>query len=167
MSLDNRPAIYVGTYAKYNNGSLFGTWLFPDDYSDRDEFIEACLELHADEDDPELMFQDWENIPGDMCSESGVSASVWDYMEACEARPQDALDAYIDEFHPSNANAFEVDKFDDRYIGELTLREYAEEAFDEMEACPERLRKYIDMDAYTRDMEYEYTERDGHLFRND
>ena len=113
------------------------------------------------------MFQDWENIPGDMCSESGVSASVWDYMEACEARPQDALDAYIDEFHPSNANAFEVDKFDDRYIGELTLREYAEEAFDEMEACPERLRKYIDMDAYTRDMEYEYTERDGHLFRND
>ena len=57
------PRIYVGTYAKYNNGSIQGEWLDLDDYTDKSDFIQACLELHDDEEDPELMFQDWENIP--------------------------------------------------------------------------------------------------------
>ncbi len=54
--------IYVGTYAKYNEGSIFGKWLDLSDYSDKDEFYETCRELHKDEEDPELMFQDWEYI---------------------------------------------------------------------------------------------------------
>ena len=45
--------IYVGTYAQYNNGSLFGEWLDLSDYSDKDDFLEACAELHKDEQDPE------------------------------------------------------------------------------------------------------------------
>ena len=40
--------VYVGTYNKYNNGSLFGKWLDLSDYSDMDEFLEACRELHKD-----------------------------------------------------------------------------------------------------------------------
>ena len=31
--------VYVGTYNKYNNGSLFGKWLDLSDYSDKDEFF--------------------------------------------------------------------------------------------------------------------------------
>ena len=41
--------VYVGTYAKYNNGSLSGAWLDLSDYSDKEEFYEACRELHKDE----------------------------------------------------------------------------------------------------------------------
>ena len=52
------PALYVGTYAKYNAGSLGGAWLKLDDYSDRSEFLAACAGLHADESDRELM-QRW------------------------------------------------------------------------------------------------------------
>ena len=33
--------VYVGTYAKYNNGSLSGAWLDLSDYSDKEEFYEA------------------------------------------------------------------------------------------------------------------------------
>ncbi|WP_317226435.1 antirestriction protein ArdA [Chryseobacterium arthrosphaerae] len=44
-------SIYVGTYAKYNNGSLFGKWLDLGDYSDYDELITAMYELHFDEQD--------------------------------------------------------------------------------------------------------------------
>ena len=29
--------VYVGTYGKYNNGSLFGAWLDLSDYSDKEE----------------------------------------------------------------------------------------------------------------------------------
>ena len=54
--------VYVGTYGKYNNGSLSGAWLDLSDYSDKEEFYEACRELHKDEEDAEYMFQDWENV---------------------------------------------------------------------------------------------------------
>lgn len=53
-------SIYVGTYAKYNNGSLFGKWLDLADYSNYDELITTMYELHSDEQDPEFMFQDYE-----------------------------------------------------------------------------------------------------------
>lgn len=43
--------VYVGTYGKYNNGSLFGAWLDLSDYSDKEEFYDACRELHKDEED--------------------------------------------------------------------------------------------------------------------
>ena len=43
--------IYVGTYAKYNDGSLFGKWMDLSDYIDLNDFYEACLELHQDEED--------------------------------------------------------------------------------------------------------------------
>ena len=72
--------IYVGTYAKYNNGSIVGAWLDLEDYSDKDEFIDAALELHKDESDPELMFQDWEGSRY-LISECSVEEAAWDFME--------------------------------------------------------------------------------------
>ena len=43
--------VYVGTYGKYNAGSLLGEWLDLSDYSDKEEFYNACRELHKDEED--------------------------------------------------------------------------------------------------------------------
>ncbi len=57
------PAVYVGTYRKYNEGSLFGMWVDLTACANYDEFIEVCHKLHADEDDPELMYQDFEYFP--------------------------------------------------------------------------------------------------------
>ena len=56
----SEASVYVGTYGKYNNGSLFGAWLDLSDYADKEEFYEACRELHKDEEDAEFMFQDYE-----------------------------------------------------------------------------------------------------------
>ena len=72
--------VYVGTYGKYNNGSLSGAWLDLSDYSDKEEFYEACRELHKDEEDAEYMFQDWENVPEGLIGESWISEnffSLW------------------------------------------------------------------------------------------
>lgn len=78
------PSIYVGTYAKYNNGSIEGQWLDLTKYSDYDEFMEACKELHADEADPEFMFQDYEGIPEAFISESHIDENFWEFMEVLE-----------------------------------------------------------------------------------
>lgn len=69
--------VYVGTYRKYNSGSLAGKWLSLADYANRDEFYAACRELHKDEADPEFMFQDWEGVPSWMIGESHIDAEVW------------------------------------------------------------------------------------------
>ena len=77
----NRGSVYVGTYAKYNGGSVAGDWLDLDDYASYGSFVEACKKLHADEEDPELMFQDWETSWTREISETGVSSSLWDLPE--------------------------------------------------------------------------------------
>ena len=37
-SILNQVRVYVGTYAKYNNGSIFGEWLTLGDYENAEEF---------------------------------------------------------------------------------------------------------------------------------
>ena len=66
------PAVYVGTYHQYNGGSIFGKWFDLTDFDDEDAFYDACRALHAAEDDPEFMFQDWEGIPSQFASELSV-----------------------------------------------------------------------------------------------
>lgn len=73
------PAVYVGTYHKYNCGSLAGQWLDVTDFDDEAEFYAACRALHADEAEPELMFQDNEGFPSDMASECHIN---WAFVEA-------------------------------------------------------------------------------------
>ena len=77
--------LYCGTYKKYNEGSLFGEWLDLDEYSDAEDFLKACAELHKDEPDPEFMFQDYEADYGweeSFYNESSVLQEYWDIKEA-------------------------------------------------------------------------------------
>ena len=69
---DDTPKIYVGTYAKYNDGSIDGKWITISDYNTYEEFVDACRELHSDEDDPEFMVQDYENFPEKWYHEAGL-----------------------------------------------------------------------------------------------
>lgn len=69
--------VYVGTYRKYNEGSIDGAWLCLADYSSKQEFLDACRKLHKDEHDPELMFQDYEGVPSWMIGESFISDEIW------------------------------------------------------------------------------------------
>lgn len=57
------PRAYIGTYAKYNNGSLAGAWMILTDYENYDAFLAACKQIHRDEPDPEFMCQDVESMP--------------------------------------------------------------------------------------------------------
>ena len=88
----NNPKIYVGTYAKYNAGDLSGAWLSLRDYATYEELIEACLELHSDEAEPELMIQDCEDFPDGLDCMESLSREEWqDVMDALnesESGPQ-------------------------------------------------------------------------------
>jgi antirestriction protein len=80
--------LYVGTYAKYNNGSINGAWIDLEDHGDKVSFLAACAELHKDESDPELMFQDFEGFPRSLYSESSVSDETVGLAGAGRIRPR-------------------------------------------------------------------------------
>lgn len=63
--------VYVGTYGKYNRGSIKGAWLNLDDYNTYGDFLKKCGEVHKDERDPEFMIQDTEDFP------DGLSCMEW------------------------------------------------------------------------------------------
>lgn len=158
------PSVYVGTYAKYTAGSLKGEWLDLEDYTCKDEFITACLELHADEDDPELMFQDHEDVPSCFISECSIEENFWDYLQ-CNA-PDGAKEAYCEAFGQWDGE----DALHDKYIGEFNGRaDLAAHYVDEcgmLRDLPDQLQYYFDYDAYGRDMILggDVKEENGHYF---
>ncbi len=74
---EEHPSVYCGTYGKYNDGSLFGMWLDLTKFEDYDEFLDICRQLHADEEDPEFMYQDFEYFPRSLYCESCMSEDTF------------------------------------------------------------------------------------------
>jgi len=166
------PKIYVGTYAKYNAGSIGGQWLDLDDYSDVSEFYDACKELHADETNPEYMFQDWENIPDAFIGESYISENFWPYMQAVnDLDNSEAFEAFVNHFGYDLAKE-DIDvlicRFDDSYFGDQSTSDYAYELAQEfLHDVPETVKSYFDYDKWERDLFMsDFTEVDGFIFRN-
>jgi antirestriction protein len=142
--------VYVGTYGKYNNGSIKGAWLNFADYAGKDEFYAACAELHGDEHDPELMFQDWENIPTGMISEPSIEAELWDWL-AMNDDDKELLAVYRK--HVDQTGTLEQAR--DAFMGTFENKEdWAESYLDDtglIKEVPESLRGYIDYERYARD----------------
>lgn len=142
------PEIYVGTYAKYNDGNFDGVWLDLEEFSSHEEFMEAARKAHDDEADPELMFLDYSYIPSSLISESHVSPDLWEMLDETD---YGAACAYAECF-----GTWDKDQFRERYLGEFdSAREYAEEFLEEtgqLESLPDWARSYFDFEAYARDL---------------
>ena len=154
--------IYVGTYAKYNNGSLKGEWVNLEEH-DKDSFYEYILELHKDEADPEFMFQDWEEIPDQYIGESYLDNEFWDYLEFLDTThfDREVVDAGLSLDIP-------LENIEDAYYGEYRdATELAEEYVDSngmLLDVPENLQRYFDFEAFGRDLAMDFIEEDGHWF---
>lgn len=146
--------IYVSTFAKYNDGNVNGSWLDLDTYIDRDDFIDACIELHNDEEDPELMFQDTEDIPDGYVSESSVKPELWDLVNMDED-DRELLAVYRDNVDSDG----DLDAAREAFHGTFdTPADYAAHTWEEtgeMNSIPETLRHHIDWEGVARDMGYE------------
>lgn len=165
---DEQPAVYVGTYRKYNDGNLFGMWVDLTKCGDYDTFMEVCHNLHADEEDPELMFQDYECFPSAWYSESGIDEDTFDkIMEYAELDEDDreAYEAYVDAFNNDS-----IDSFKENFMGKWDSEEaFAEHIIDEsydLVGMMGSLHYYFDYKAYARDLFIEdYYFTDGMVFR--
>jgi antirestriction protein len=153
--------IYVGTYRKYNEGSIRGDWLDPEDYSDKDEFLQACKELHEDEEDPELMFQDWEDIPEGMVSESHVSDDLWEWLDMSDTQ-REVWALYREHVNQDG----DLDEAEEAYQGTYRSEgDFAEELYEDMGTeIPDSLRAHIDWSSVARELQmdgYTYVQHEG------
>ncbi|WP_336963208.1 antirestriction protein ArdA [Chryseobacterium contaminans] len=165
-------SIYVGTYAKYNKGSLYGKWLNLGDYSDYEDLLKAMRELHGDEDDPEFMLQDHENC--ELFEKLGLIGETFLSPEIYEIAKQindsgfdiEVFESYIDcvgkmDFQSVYGGVMNY------YIGEYsddeTFAQYILE-----ESIPESLSNYIyiDWEATARNLMFDYFESNGHYFQS-
>lgn len=85
------PRIYVGTWAKYNAGSLSGEWLALKDYDNYSELCEVMRAIHEDESDPEPMIQDCDDFPEGFSVVSGsLSEEEYnDILKACREEEEE------------------------------------------------------------------------------
>jgi len=151
--------IYVGTYAKYNNGSIKGKWFDLSDYADKEDFIEAAQRFHKDERDPELMFQDWENIPNAFVNESYIAPEFWDYMDQLQDVDSEAFETFF-EYHGyrsddlSDAIKDFEDSFEGEYASELDfVYDYIDAIGGENEV--HNKEAFFDSEKYARDLKAE------------
>ena len=144
------PAVYVGTYAKYSAGSIAGKWLQLEDYADHDEFIAACLALHSDEEDPELMFQDYQCFPSAFYGESYIKPDLWDWLDLDED-DRELLAVYQAEVDQDG----DIDAAREAYMGTAdTEADWAYEwlrSTGQLDDMPELARNYFDFESYARD----------------
>lgn len=164
-----RPRLYVGTYGKYNSGNLDGAWFDLSDYETKADFIEACREYHKDEEDPEFMFQDYDNMHTDMYSECCVDEDFFEFVSWVNRNTNvdcEMVYAYV--------NMFEWDaqlimsEIEDAYMGKYESKEdFALEHFLIGEDIPEHVVYYLDWDSITYDMfldDYVYDNESGCVF---
>jgi antirestriction protein len=159
------PNIYVGTFGKYAAGNLSGQRVDVSNITDASAFDSFLRALHADEEDPELMVQDAENIPFDLIGESYDETDVellQEYCSLCDRYGAEPVDDYFDLYFTFNG-------FEDAYMGEWENEEdfahhIVEECYPEVLNGP--LGNYFDYDSFARDLFLEdYTmSENGHVF---
>ncbi len=165
-------SIYCGTYAKYNNGSLYGKWFNLGDYSDYDELLTAMYELHSDESAPEFMLQDYENCSFfeklGLVGESYLSNEIFEIAEQINdsGYDLDIFEAYLNcigRMDFQNIYDGVINYYMGEYSDDETFAQYILE-----ENIPDSLPNYIyiDWEATARNLMYDYFESNGHYFKS-
>ena len=148
------PALYCGTYGKYNSGKLCGMWVNVSTFDSYEDFKTFCLAIHADEEEPELMYQDFANIPDSLYHESMGEEefnNILEYCELCDDYSVSAVDDFLEWFSPED-----FDRMDDSYMGvfdskEDFAREIVSDCYD-IEKMMGDLAYYFDYEAFARDL---------------
>ena len=148
------PALYCGTYGKYNSGNLSGIWVDVSTFDDYEDFVNFCLAIHADESEPELMYQDFENMPDSLYHESMGEEGFNKIAEYCELCDEYSVEA-VDDFLEWDSTE-DLDNMHDAYVGvydsrEDFAREIVSDCYD-IENIMGNLACYFDYEAFARDL---------------
>lgn len=166
---EEHPAVYIGSYGKYASGNLFGAWLDITKFKDYDEFISVCKFIHRDENDVELMAQDFECFPKSLYCESIMGEDTFNKIKEYGELDYDKKEAYMI-YLDGGLGKEDIESFEDAYMGKYDSEEdYAYQLINEcydIEKIMGSLSSYMDYAAVARDLFIsDYYYEDGHVFR--
>ena len=154
--------IYVGTYAKYNKGSLRGKWID----------LSNCYD--QDEEDPELMFQDWENIPEELIDEGHLDDNFFelrDELEKLDGMNVSAFWIWVENTGKDlTSSVYQLMKqFHSAFVGRyVNKEEFAREMVGMEHELSEFAERYFDYDKYADELFDEgYWFESGYVFRDE
>ena len=156
-------SVYVGTYQKYNNGSIQGAWVDLTKFSDEEEFLDHCKELHKDEEDPELMYQDFEEFPKRYYSESYINSDLWEWL-ALDDNEKNILEAYLECFGYDGTIEDAMKAYQGKYTNDI---DFTMELLESCGDIPQDLPSYIhiDWEGTARDIMMDYSSANNFYFR--
>lgn len=162
-----KPQVYVGTYAKYNDGSIFGAWVDLSSFDSHDAFIEHCKALHKDEQDPELMFQDYEGFPEYYYNECEIDPDLWDNYINLDDDDKLLLEAYIDATGDNDATIDDArDSFYGKFDSDFDFAYDYIESTGLLSGLDESIKRYFDYETFTGDLLYDFPNANGYYFSN-
>ncbi|MGV6946308.1 antirestriction protein ArdA [Sphingobacterium kyonggiense] len=142
-------------------------------YNSTSEFYDACKEMQHHEEDPEFMFQDYENIPKGLIGECWMSDTIFEVLGALEELDESRQEVFLiwcDNGHHKLSEGVVNDlirDFENDYIGEYESEEYF--AYEQLEQIdlPEFAKRYFDYEAFDRDLFCgDYWIDNGYVFYN-
>lgn len=148
-------ALYVGTYNKYNNGSLCGEWLQLDTFEDGEEFFKVCLLLHSDESSPEFMFQDYSCIPEFAYSECLGVEDIDNLIEFAKLDEYDR-EAVCDLMEKGCNISEALENYGDNYGQYDSFEEFAEHYAQEFMDIPDHLAYFIDYRKVEHTLDFDF-----------
>lgn len=165
---DEDPAVYVGTYHKYNEGNLFGAWIDLTSCYDYDDFMEVCRHLHADESEPELMFQDFQYFPERWYAEGSFSEEKFDKIMnwwTLDDRKKAAYEQFMWLYDEED-----IEKFNNAYVGKYNRQEdFARIIIAELhpEVAKSSMEPFFNYEKYAEELfQCDYMWENGYVFKN-
>jgi len=142
--------VFVSTYKKYAEGRIVGAWI---ELGSPLQFNTDIEKLHADETDPEYMYQDYKDVPRALRNENKIDSRIWEYADLSE-NDMDIVQTWWQE----NDASTEITEILDSYVGTYAdPEEYAREVIEEMgvfEKYP-NLENFFDYEAFARELEHD------------
>lgn len=160
------PAVYCSTYRKYNNGSLQGMWVDLSTFHDEEDLFEFLYRLHCDEDEPEFMFQDFENFPRKFYSESAgkeLFQGLYEWINLDDEQ-REIVGEYWDEYDSSADIQDILDRHEYSGDDEEKFFDVLAEEFMESHRCLEAMQCYFDYKKWYKECGYCYIVTENHVF---
>lgn len=136
--------------------------------------MEVCHELHQDEEEPELMFQDWENIPEELIDEGYLHKNFFelrDELENLDGMNVSAFWIWVENTGKDLTESvyYLMRQFYSAFVGRyVNKEEFAREIVREEHELPEFAERYFDYDKYADELFDEgYWFESGYVFRDE
>jgi len=156
-----KPSIWAGSLSAYNNGTLLGEWLAPEDYQTYSDFDKAIKKVTKNADEVAIM--DYNNCPD--FGEYPCIKSLYDFIVASKESnvPFEALIKYAENQHISEPEDYIniITQAEDSYCGIWdNFQEYADDFVDStgmLSGVDISVSAYFDYNDFARDLELDYS----------